>query len=133
MEFWLVPFLGLGRKPVERITYTILLLITILLMHLGEEVKTGFRKRFPLGEMPKPLFIGGNVIVYAFCFTTVCLSARGNESAIPLAWIFAVAMLANGVIHVGIMALRREYFPGGLTAFLLLPVSAYLIIQLLGG
>ncbi len=117
----------------ERITYTILLLITILLMHLGEEVKTGFRKRFPLGEMPKPLFIGGNVIVYAFCLTTVCLSVRGNESAIPLAWIFAVAMLANGVIHVGIMALRREYFPGGLTAFLLLPVSAYLIIQLLGG
>lgn len=114
----------------DRITYIILLLIAVLLTHLGEEIKTGFRKRFPLGEMPKPLFVGGNVIVYAFCFVTLFLSARGNDIAIPLAWTFALAMLANGTAHIGIMALRREYFPGGLTAFLLLPVSAYLIVQL---
>jgi hypothetical protein len=114
----------------DTIALTILLLIAILLVHLGEEIKTGFRRRFPLGEMPLPLFIGANIIVYVFCFTTLFLSAQGSELAIPLAWIFAVGMFANGAGHMGMMALRRRYFPGGLTAFLLLAVAAYLIVQL---
>jgi hypothetical protein len=115
----------------DRITSAILLLIAALVVHLAEEIKTGFRKKLPIGEMPKPLFIGINVVVYAFCFTTLLLSARGNELAIPFAWVFAIAILMNGIGHIGIMLVRREYFPGGLTAFVLLPVSAYLIINLL--
>jgi len=118
---------------VDRITLTIGLLIAILLVHLAEEIKTGFRrKKFPPGEIPKPLFIAGNAIVYTFCFATLFLSGRGSELGIRFAWIFAVAMLANGAAHIGIIALRREYFLGGVTAFLLLPVSAYLIMQLMG-
>ena len=116
----------------DRITLTIGLLIAILLVHLAEEIKTGFRKKFPPGEIPKPLFIAGNAIVYTFCFATLFLSGRGSELGIRFAWIFAVAMLANGAAHIGMMALRSEYFPGGLTAFLLLSVSAYLIMQLMG-
>jgi len=115
----------------DRITNITLLLIAVLVVHLAEEIKTGFRKKLPIGEMPKPLFIGINVVVYAFCFTTPLLSAGGNELAIPFAWVFALAMLMNGIGHIGIMLVRREYFPGGLTAFTLLPISAYLIINLL--
>jgi hypothetical protein len=115
----------------DRITNIALLLIAVLVVHLAEEVKTGFRKKLPIGEMPRLLFIGINVVVYAFCFTTLLLSARGNELAMPFAWVFAMAMLMNGIGHIGIMLVRREYFPGGLTAFLLLPISAYLIIHLL--
>ena len=113
-------------------TALILLLIATLLIHLAEEIKTGFRKRLPVGvgEMPLPLFVGINVVIYAFCFTTLALSARGNELAVPLAWILAVAMLLNGLGHVGIMVVRRRYFPGGVTAFLLLLVSGYLILHL---
>jgi hypothetical protein len=112
-------------------TATILLLIAILLVHLGEEIKTGFREQFPLGEMPRPLFIGLNIVVYTFCLATLFFSVQGHELAIPLAWIFALAMLSNGVVHIGMMALRRKYFPGGVTAFLLLPVAAYLVSQLM--
>ena len=115
----------------DRITSAILLLIAALVVHLVEEIKTGFRKKLPIGEMPKPLFIGINVVVYAFCFTTLLLSARGHELATPFAWVFAIAMLMNGIGHIGMMLVRREYFPGGLTAVLLLPISAYLITQLL--
>jgi hypothetical protein len=115
----------------DRITSAILLLIAALVVHLVEEVKTGFRKKLPIGEMPRLLFIGINVVVYAFCFTTLLLSAHGNELTIPFAWVFAIAMLMNGIGHIGIMLVRRKYFPGSLTAFILLPVSAYLIIQLL--
>ena len=115
----------------DRITSAILLLIAALVVHLAEEIKTGFRKKLPIGEMPRLLFIGINVVVYAFCFTTLLLSVRGHELATPFAWVFAIAMLMNGIGHIGIMLVRREYFPGGLTAFLLLPISAYLIIHLL--
>jgi hypothetical protein len=115
----------------DRITSAILLLIAALVVHLVEEVKTGFRKKLPIGEMPRLLFIGINVVVYAFCFTTLLFSARGHELATPFAWVFAIAMLMNGIGHIGMMLVRREYFPGGLTAFLLLPISAYLIIHLL--
>ena len=74
----------------DRITSAILLLIAALVVHLVEEVKTGFRKKLPIGEMPRLLFIGINLVVYAFCFTTLFLSARSNELAIPLAWVFAI-------------------------------------------
>lgn len=116
----------------DSITNTILLLIAILVIHLTEEIKTGFRKKLPIVEMPKSLFIGINIIIYTFCFTTLFLSIRACELAIPFSWILAIAMLINGIGHIGIMAVKREYFPGGLTAFILLPVSAYLIMQLMG-
>jgi len=92
----------------------------------------GFRERLPTGEMPLPLFVGINVVVYAFCFATLLLSLRDGELATPFAWIFATAMALNGLGHVGIMVVRRRHFPGGWTAFLLLALSAILILRLLG-
>ena len=117
----------------DRISCTILLLVAALAMHLVEEVRTGFRKKLPLGEMPKSLFVGINVFIYAFCFTTFFLSVRRDGLAIPFSWTFAIAMLMNGIGHIGIMALNRKYFPGGLTAPVLILVSTYLIKQLVEG
>jgi hypothetical protein len=82
-------------------------------MHLVEEVQHGFRQKFPLGEMPKPIFIGINIILYAFCFATFLLSIRSSSLAIPFTWILAIAMLMNGAGHIGIMSVRRRYFHGG--------------------
>lgn len=108
----------------------ILLLILALILHLVEEVKAGFRQALPVGEMPLPIFVGLNVVIYAFCFATLALSLAGSLWAIPLAWIFAGSMVLNGLGHIGMMVIKKEYFPGGLTAFLLLLVSGYLILQL---
>ena len=108
----------------------ILLLIVALILHLVEEVKTGFRKRLPVGEMPLWVFVGLNVAIYAFCFATLALSLCRSQWAAPLAWVFAVFMVLNGLGHIGMMLIKKEYFPGGLTAFLLLLASAYLILQL---
>ena len=114
----------------NRLTSAILLVIACLILHLAEEVKTGFRKKLPVGEMPLPLFLGLNVLIYAFCFATLILAARNCEWAIPFAWALAVGMLLNGSGHIGIMAVRWHYFPGGFTAFLLLPAAGVLIVQL---
>jgi hypothetical protein len=119
------------KALMDTLSATILMLIILLAMHLVEEVKTDFRKKMLIREIPRPLFIGINIFLYTFCFTTLFLSIRGHASAIPLTWIFAIAMLLNGAGHIGIMVVRRSYFPGGLTGFLLLPASIYLIEQLI--
>ena len=111
----------------------ILASIIALVIHLIEEVKTGFRAQFPLGEMPKPVFVGINVLIYAFGLATFCLSLRNGSLAVPLAWIWAIAMLFNGVGHLGIMLIKRRYVPGGLTAPVLALVAGYLIWLLLLG
>ena len=113
------------------ITNIILLLIGILLLHLLEEIKMGFRKKLPFGEMPKHIFIGINIFVYTFCFTTLSLSLVGSELATPLAWVFAIGMAINGLGHIGIMIVKRSYFPGGFTSFFLLSVSILLGVELL--
>ena len=120
-----------NKTLMDTVSVTILIVIILLAMHLVEEVKTGFRKKMLIGEMPRPLFVGLNILLYAFCFTTLFLSVRGHTSAILLTWIFAIAMLLNGAGHIVIMVVRRSYVPGGLTAFLLLPASLYLIAQLM--
>lgn len=108
----------------------ILLLIAALAVHLVEEIKTGFRKQFPLGEIPRTLFIGINVLIYAFCFTTFFLSLGDSAWATLLAWAWAGAMLLNGLGHVGIMLVKRRHFPGGLTAPALILIASYLIVLL---
>lgn len=80
--------------------------------------------------MPLPLFVGLNVLIYAFCFATLILAMCNCEWAIPFAWVLAIGMLFNGLGHIGIMAVSRRYFPGGFTAFLLLPAAGILIAQL---
>jgi hypothetical protein len=112
------------------LTAAILLAIVCLILHLAEEVKTSFRKKLPVGEMPLSLFLGLNVLIYAFCFATLTLAARNCEWAIPLTWALAIGMVLNGLGHIGIMAVRRRYFPGGFTAFLLLLAAGILIAQL---
>jgi 1,4-dihydroxy-2-naphthoate octaprenyltransferase len=114
----------------KSIPYAILLLIVVSIAHLYEEVRTGFRRKFPIGEMPLPLFVGINVVLYTFYFSTLFLSLRGHSLAIPFAWFFALVMLVNGIGHIGIIIYRRRYFPGGITAFLMLAASSYLIDSL---
>ncbi|HUW14161.1 MAG TPA: HXXEE domain-containing protein [Anaerolineae bacterium] len=108
----------------------ILVLTAALLAHLVEEVATGFRAKLPLGEMPRPVFAGLNVLIYGYCFATFFLAARGQRLAVPLAWFLAVIMCLNGLGHIGIMVWRREYFPGGFTAFFVLVASLLLMVAL---
>lgn len=114
-----------------KIAWIILIFILVLVGHLVEEINTDFRRKFPLGEMPKPIFIGVNVWLYLFCSVTLILATFESWLAVPLAWIFAVGMLLNGMGHIAIMLVKSAYFPGGVTAFLLVPIAVYLMIALL--
>ena len=107
------------------------MLIAVQALHLYEEVRTGFRRKLPVGEMPVAVFVPANVIAFAFALATALLCYLGMSIGIVAAWIYAVAMLLNGLLHVGMMVHRRAYFPGGITAPLVLAASLNLIYQLL--
>ena len=111
--------------------FAILLLTLLLALHLVEEVRTGFRARAPLGPMSRRVFVVANVGVYLFCAATFALALRGHPAAAPMAWILAVGNLLNGLGHIGLMIRARGYFPGGVTAFLLIPAALYLVRVLL--
>ena len=113
-------------------TASLVLLALAEALHLTEEVYKGFRRQFPLGEMPLPVFIGLNTLIYAFAIITIALSVARQEAFVPMAWLFAVGVGINGIGHLGAMVWRKGYFPGGLTAPLLIMSSALVICQLLG-
>jgi hypothetical protein len=117
---------------VQTVANMVLVLTAALVAHLIEEVSAGFRTRFPLGPMPKPIFIGVNIVIYTYCGATLILATRGHPMAIHLSWILASVMLLNGLGHLGIMITRRDYFPGGFTAIFVLVASLLLMAALAG-
>lgn len=113
--------------------WAVLLLTAVLVLHLVEEVRAGFRTRFPLGEMPKWLFVGINAVIYSYCLTTFILALNGSLYALPFAWVLALVMLANGVGRLWIMFRSGAYFPGGYSAIALVAASLWLMRVLAGG
>ena len=99
------------------------ILTLVLVIHLIEEVRTNFRTRMLLGEMPKFLFVGINILIYTYAVVMITLAFGDYPVAVTMAWIFSIAMLLNNVGHIGIIVIRKAYFPGGVTAFLLIPAT----------
>jgi len=101
-----------------------------MLVHLAEETITGFRQKFPLGAMPRHVFICINVGLYIFCLLILYLSIMEKSYAVPLAWILGVSIFINGAGHLGFVMIRGTYFPGVFTASLLIFASLHLMITL---
>ena len=106
------------------------LLIGFVLVHLLEEILTGFRHKFPLGEMPVPVFLGINLLLYGYAGVMIKLLSVENPGGELMAWIFASGMLLNGLGHLGYMIWLRRYFPGGVTAVLVVGFSLNLMMIL---
>ena len=56
----------------------IIFLIVVQAIHLYEEVRKDFRRKVPIGEIPKSLFIWLNVAAFAFAIVTLCLCQAEN-------------------------------------------------------
>jgi hypothetical protein len=114
----------------SQISVGIIFLIVVQAIHLYEEVRKDFRRVVPLGEIPKSVFILLNVAAFAFAVVTLCLCQAENAVGFVLAWIYGIAMVINGCIHIGMMIYKRGYFPGGVTAPLVLVAAGNLAYQL---
>ncbi len=114
----------------NQLTGGLVAMLAVSLVHLVEEIQTGFRVKFPFGEMPRPIFIGINVLLYSYYMVVILLASIYHPLAAPLARPLALVMALNGLGHLGIMAFRRAYFPGGWTAPLLLLVAGAVFVNL---
>jgi uncharacterized membrane protein HdeD (DUF308 family) len=112
------------------VSVSIIILIVVQGLHLYEEVKQDFRRKLPVGEMPKGVFVAANVLVFAFAIVTLCMCQAEMMAGFVMAWIFGIGMILNGCIHMGMMIHKRGYFPGGVTAPFVLVVAVSLIHQL---
>jgi hypothetical protein len=116
----------------DTITLVVIILIVVLILHLIEEVRAEFRKKLPLGEMPLPVFVGLNILIYSFCLANCLLVLTENPLGIYFSWIFAVGMLLNSLGHLGFTLIRRSYFPGAITSVPMLPLAICLLVLLAG-
>jgi hypothetical protein len=112
------------------IVISLIVLIAVQVVHLYEEVHTGFRQQTPLAKMSVSVFVAANIFAFAFALATAILSFVGASIGAVAAWVYAIAMLLNGLLHVGMMLLKKGYFPGGVTAPLVLAAALNLIYQL---
>lgn len=74
-----------------------------LVAHLAEEMLTGIRRRFPLREMPRSVFVAVNIIVYSWVPATYLSFLSGHSWGPCLVFIFSLAVLGNGLFHLGYM------------------------------
>ena len=72
-------------------------------------------------------FVIANVLLISFGLWCWAVPVRrGWPSALGVAWFWAVLELTNGTIHLGLAVVRGGYFPGVLTAPLLIATGAWL-------
>jgi Protein of unknown function with HXXEE motif len=116
-----------------------LLLVGLQMAHSIEEYAAGLYEvlapaRFLSSLVSDDLAVGFAVInsaLVAFGFWCYLVPIRsGRPSARAWAWPWVVVELANGVGHLGLALLAGGYFPGALTAPLLLLVAAGLAVLL---
>jgi hypothetical protein len=108
----------------------VVILTALMAVHLVEEIKAGFRRKFPLGIPPRWLMVVGNAILYIYALMTAYFLYTGTGPGLTTAWIYGLLVLGNAIGHLTIIVVRKKYFPGGYSAMLLLPAAVYLLLRL---
>jgi hypothetical protein len=117
-----------------------------LAAHVVDETVTDFlslwnpavrllEEKLPLLALPTFTFatwFWGLVVLTAILLLLSRAALRGAEWLRPLAWVYGLVMLANGLAHLAASVYLRRPAPGVVTAPLLLAASLYLIWGLAG-
>ncbi len=93
----------------------------------------GIRERFPWLPLPTFSFeawLGGLAAAVLALLLLAKPAFANSRSLRPLACVFAILMLGNGVLHLAASLYLRRLAPGVLSAPLLLGAAAYLLVSL---
>ena len=112
------------------LSIAVTVVMVILVVQVIEESRKGFRRKWPLGEISKRVYIIASVVVLAFGILTLVLAILGQPAAVVLAWILAIVMMANGVWLLTQMLVTTGYYPGGYSASFILLAATYLMVVL---
>ena len=116
-------------------------LCAALAFHVADEATTDFlsvynltilsiRSRLPFLPLPTFSFgpwLTGLILAIAVLLCLTPLAFRGSRVMLPLAYIFAIFMLGNGLLHIGGSIFLRRLLPGVYSAPLLLIGSIFLL------
>jgi Protein of unknown function with HXXEE motif len=109
--------------------------IAVQVLHCAEEGATGFAAEFPglFGyAWSTGRFVAFNAVWLAVFAAAAVGVRRGWDAAALPVWFFAlVGGVGNGVLHIAASVARAGYFPGLLTAPVLLVVGVLLLRRLL--
>jgi hypothetical protein len=102
--------------------------------HFAEELGTGFYDRFPvlLGLAPWSVtfFVAFNLAWIVIWAVAILGLWHGLVPALVPAWLLALALVANGIVH-PLLALRAGgYFPGLATVPIVLPLGIVTVRRL---
>ncbi|OLC05055.1 MAG: hypothetical protein AUH78_17330 [Gemmatimonadetes bacterium 13_1_40CM_4_69_8] len=112
-----------------------------LAIHVADEALTDFlsvynpavraiRSRFPFLPLPTftfPVWLGGLLAVTVLLFALSPAAFRGAPAMRPAAYVFAVVMAGNGLLHLVGSLLMRKAMPGVYSAPLILAAGLYLL------
>ena len=106
--------------------------ILIQLTHFLEEYYTGFYKALP-AIFNTDAWTGSQFIIFNIIWLIIfLLAAIGTIKNIRLSflvmWFFVlIGGIGNGIMHIGLSLLQKEYFPGTVTAFFLFVIGIIMI------
>lgn len=118
-----------GQRRTERV---FLLLVLAQAAHSIEETMTRLYDAFPptrflfnrLSDDPAVSFAWGNVVLVLFGLWCWWVPVRGNwRWSRRIAWLWSLGELSNGTVHSTMALVRGGYFPGVITAPLLLALA----------
>ena len=113
-------------------------------VHVADEAATGFltlynptvrgiRERFPWLPLPTFTFgvwLAGLAAAVVLLLLLTRLAFANSPYLRPLAYMFAVLMAGNGMLHIAASISLRSLAPGVFSAPLLLAAAAYLLVSL---
>ena len=112
------------------LSIVILILVVLLIIQVIEEARKGFCEKWPLGELSNRTFLLISAGIIAYGGITLALAILSYPTAVVLAWILAILMMANGVWLLTQMVVTSGYFPGGYSASLVLLGAISLMVVL---
>ena len=124
----------------RRSRVTFLALVVVQVAHSSEEYVFGLYEVFAPARLASELVSNDPATGFAllntaiFLFGAWCYLARvqpGRPSALGWMWLWIWVELGNGVVHSSMAFIRGGYFPGLVTAPLLLGLAAFLAVQLI--
>jgi hypothetical protein len=121
----------------KRLSWLYIAGILIQLSHFLEEYYTGFYKALPTifnaNSWTGSQFIIFN-IVWLIIFLLAAIGAIKNiRLSFLIVWFFIfIGGVGNGIMHIGLSLIRKEYFSGTVTAFFLFVIGLIMIKNITG-
>jgi hypothetical protein len=131
----LIIWLNYKKHYSRKLSWLYLTGILIQLTHFLEEYYMGFYKALPSIFNANPWserqFIIFNM-VWLIIFLLAAIGSFNNiKMSFLIVWFFIlVGGIGNGIMHIGLSLLRKEYFPGTVTAVFLLAFGIIMILNI---